>query len=836
MDHLHGTARVVCAYLKSVIGMATDRIPKALQGLAAEARKCDSFEEFEKDFLSEIKHGTYWHWTDDPDFKIDPSKGPKDMSSLSSVRVSPGKLMVTSHLEAWSDYGPGGKGRPYAALIDMSDVPRNAYRQVKRGFGNEFFVDEPSKAKVTAVYPRSRAFQVDRARAAMIPQSSQELEKFYERVRGRTVKAADVTTPVDVLYVVHPETILEQLPHIKHVRPFLEKLRSKVSSWPGPVIVSRVNKLYAYKDSTDPDWRREAFEYVDSFLDSMKGDNVTVVTEDRSDPKGIGREAGKVLDDLYLQGRLGKVYVTGCFRGTTNVPVMCVERTVQVLEREYGPEHVEVDNSLTMKAGPIDITKLASAGGSEERYEELAENEKAGTATDSDRQEARRMVDEAAAKAGYTETLYRGDRPGKTKFTGREDKSLTTPGNIFLFEDPKLAKFYTAQRTNYMRDWKTMGPDEGLYALKVDLGSRVLTIDAHDEDWSKIEAPEELGGKEEYPWGLQIDSIAEKARKKGYTAVVVKNVGDQAGWGAQYIVFSASQIKSAEPFVYRDDGKVVPLAHRFVPKKDIRGDVSRRSKVASLYLESAMEIDADKIRGISLQEVRDRKMFGPVWHGAPQERLEKINEEGFKIFVTGPREGDTIHGYPEGDYHGGIPAPVHHLGYGVYFTTSPTIAKRFSSGTMKGLKTYYLDVPRLETINFGAPRTMMKWWVENGYDPELAKMDRVVATVKLTDSLKSKWDAVWFKGKGIHRLLDGDQVCVYDPSRIYVLDPKLSKSGEAGAKVRRKSDGMVGVILKREPIQEEYRHFHGGNEEWMTVKWKKGGTQYNVFPKDVDFL
>lgn len=261
------------------------------------------------------------------------------------------------------------------------------------------------------------------------------------------------------------------------------------------------------------------------------------------------------------------------------------------------------------------------------------------------------------------------------------------------------------------------------------------------------------------------------------------------------------------------------------------------TSVVHTYLKRAMEVEADSAPKISLQEAKDRNLFGPVWHGAPQDRLEKINEEGFKIFMTGPREGETLHGYPGGDYHGGIPAPVHHLGYGVYFTTSATIAKNFAGGTIKGLKTYYLDVPRLETINFGAPRTMMKWWVDNGYDPDLAKSDRIEATKALTDSLKSKYDAVWFKGKGIRRLLDGDQICVYDTSRIYEIDKNLSKSGEIGSKVRRKADGMIGIILDRRDIPESVRDlYHGGEKEFLRIKWNKGGTDYNVYPKDVDFL
>lgn len=184
MDTLSSrTSLVVGRYLESALQTKSFKAPKALQGLAAEALKYDTFEEFEKAFLREIKHGTYWHWTDDPDFKIDPSKGPRDLSSLSTGGVDKGKLMITSDLHYWSFYGPGGKGRPYAALIDMSDVPKEAYSQVNRGFGNEFFVSDPSKAKVTVVYPRRRAFQVDRERRAVLPQSHEELEEFYRKVR-----------------------------------------------------------------------------------------------------------------------------------------------------------------------------------------------------------------------------------------------------------------------------------------------------------------------------------------------------------------------------------------------------------------------------------------------------------------------------------------------------------------------------------------------------------------------------------------------------------------------------------------------------------------------------
>lgn len=162
--------------------ISENKLPLILQGLAAEARKCSSFEEFDKDFGLQIKHGLYWHWTDDPNFRIDPAKGPRDMSSMSSNQMDAGKLMITSHLAYWSNYGPKGKGREYAAIIDMSDVPRKSYYQVSRGFGNEFYVSDPSKAKVIKVVTRQQAFRIDREQKKYIPQSKEELKKFYLKV------------------------------------------------------------------------------------------------------------------------------------------------------------------------------------------------------------------------------------------------------------------------------------------------------------------------------------------------------------------------------------------------------------------------------------------------------------------------------------------------------------------------------------------------------------------------------------------------------------------------------------------------------------------------------
>ena len=158
------------------------KTPLILQGLAAEVDKAPNFEEFRRDFLFQIKHGLYYHVTSNPNFNIDPLKGPRDASSLSMGRHDAGKLMITSHLECWVE--EFSDTRDYVALIDMTDVPRKAYWQVNRGFGNEFYVDDPSKARVVWVKSISEALEFDEKQHNYLPGSEEALYNFYLKVRG----------------------------------------------------------------------------------------------------------------------------------------------------------------------------------------------------------------------------------------------------------------------------------------------------------------------------------------------------------------------------------------------------------------------------------------------------------------------------------------------------------------------------------------------------------------------------------------------------------------------------------------------------------------------------
>lgn len=157
------------------------RMPLILQGLAAEAIKAGSWENFKYDFTIQIKHGLYWHWTDNQDFDINQYLGPRDLSSMSaSTGIRVGELMITSDIHAWSEYGgQKGLGRKYAGLIDMSYVPRHAYYQVGRGFGNELIVTDPTNACVIDVLPRTKAFRKDQRQNKYLPRSEEELYEFF---------------------------------------------------------------------------------------------------------------------------------------------------------------------------------------------------------------------------------------------------------------------------------------------------------------------------------------------------------------------------------------------------------------------------------------------------------------------------------------------------------------------------------------------------------------------------------------------------------------------------------------------------------------------------------
>jgi hypothetical protein len=156
-----------------------------LKGLASEAKKAPNYDDFRKDYTGDIKHGMYWHVTGNPNFTIDPNKGPTDASTAGTGTTSPGDLMVTSDLNHWLSFYPK---RTHAALIDLSGVPREHYRQIGRGFGNEFYINNANRAKVIKVVPRHQARRIDKDYDNVKPRSEDELKFFHGLVHSSSLK------------------------------------------------------------------------------------------------------------------------------------------------------------------------------------------------------------------------------------------------------------------------------------------------------------------------------------------------------------------------------------------------------------------------------------------------------------------------------------------------------------------------------------------------------------------------------------------------------------------------------------------------------------------------
>lgn len=254
-----------------------------------------------------------------------------------------------------------------------------------------------------------------------------------------------------------------------------------------------------------------------------------------------------------------------------------------------------------------------------------------------------------------------------------------------------------------------------------------------------------------------------------------------------------------------------------------------------------------QVQKVSPDLVREKGLFGPLYHGTTVEKRDLIEKEGFKFFkgvgywgtrgVDRSYDDNISNGYSFTPYSQliNIPPPIHHLGFGIYFTKSITIGKKYNQGSVKGLKPYYLKSNKIETINWGASNTMMKWWKTNGYnmpsfsemkeDPKLqdgkSKMSRwIQETDNLTKTLSSKFDAVWYKGKGMSSLLDGDQVCVYDVDNVVEIDNSLSP------KLRARKDTYIGIgdrfKILGVPAAGVALSFHvGGNDDWRYVVWSK---------------
>ena len=104
----------------------------------------------------------------------------------------------------------------------------------------------------------------------------------------------------------------------------------------------------------------------------------------------------------------------------------------------------------------------------------------------------------------------------------------------------------------------------GAYTLYGNLGDNPFIFDAKGAQFWGVKVPEIGDGY------YSTDTISKWAYDNGYTGVVMKNIYDYGDKADNYVFFNSSQLKSADPVTYDDNGDVIPLSERFSENEDIR--------------------------------------------------------------------------------------------------------------------------------------------------------------------------------------------------------------------------------------------------------------------------
>lgn len=261
-----------------------------------------------------------------------------------------------------------------------------------------------------------------------------------------------------------------------------------------------------------------------------------------------------------------------------------------------------------------------------------------------DMQTAQRMVDEAAAAAGYTGSYYHGSQNKFTVFDIKKAKSSGTFGKGFYFSDSET------HAKQYGNTYKVF--------LKMENPLRAGGHTVNDADLRKfIEAVAENEdyGIENYGT-YDVDEVLEKIESRDAFAIIrdvnTTAIGDFAEavklfnevCGTEFdavvtpmetVVFKPEQIKSADPVTYDDNGNVIALSERFdSSRKDIRYSDrnSYRKHVEDIDTFDIEEYYGVNIRGSEFNRLRSEAM---TWDSDKAGKiLRKTLSNGYTYFYS----------------------------------------------------------------------------------------------------------------------------------------------------------------------------------------------------------
>lgn len=226
-----------------------------------------------------------------------------------------------------------------------------------------------------------------------------------------------------------------------------------------------------------------------------------------------------------------------------------------------------------------------------------------------DLETARSMANEAAEDAEYDITAYHvsmngafnvfdRNRLGENTVDYADDAATAATAYLgFWFSDHDASK--------PTRSYGMIPGDARQFRLKAEALYPIALQTLQDEllnEYISEDAIEQYSAGEYSAIREAAEEYAAELQRRGYSGLKVQ---DSELGGTSYVVFDPEQIKSAEPVVYDDNGKVIPLSERFNSKsRDIRYS-NRDVDLSAKYPQLNLNEDISELDGVPAIELTD---------------------------------------------------------------------------------------------------------------------------------------------------------------------------------------------------------------------------------------
>ena len=310
-------------------------------------------------------------------------------------------------------------------------------------------------------------------------------------------------------------------------------------------------------------------------------------------------------------------------------------RRNQVVDEVVSGEHKKKKYSHT-------AVRKASYSGKDSSYMEVVNR--------GDMETAQRMVDEAAKEAGYdSPKLYHGTplkmqsaskwKLSKEEYAELDDKydDKLFPFVVFKAEKSRSGLTYTATSRQVAKNFTYPGPGT-VFALYGRF-ENPLVVNEHIYEsvpyYDSVPTPSVMKKAGINKSTLSTEEIAHWAKANGYDGVIVEGLREGGGdYTDDYIVFSSSQLKSADPVTYDDNGNVIPLSERFNPKNiDIR--YSHKADKKASYAPTFYSHMEKVIDDIKLEKMGTSSILNHLKNRGVKD--EELKWSGIEVFLEGKK-------------------------------------------------------------------------------------------------------------------------------------------------------------------------------------------------------